>query len=252
MPSPTSSTRPTSRMSRRERNCSISVCRTETISSALNLITASRKNLFLHVIQVVAHGAIYLQITDADLHAAQQLGADAGVQNRLLLKGDANALDQGADGCRRARARPTAPARAAGSCVRRRSHERHGESRGSGRADRGSLRICRNDRKTSLLRSAKALFKCLAAGMPAQGRTGEQRFQLRLRLEDVVQQRIEFFQDDVGLPLGIGGSQQRFGVDAGDAQCADVGGEGQIRLDVSLMMQPLCSSAKLRCPSPRL
>src|SRR5260370_8014893 len=51
MPSPTSSTRPTSRVSRRAPKFLISSVSTEVISSALNFITASRDNLGAKVVE---------------------------------------------------------------------------------------------------------------------------------------------------------------------------------------------------------
>src|SRR4029078_10743336 len=86
MPSPTSSPRPTSSVWTCERYCSISVCRTETISSALNLITASFDELFLQVFQFGSQRAVVAPVVDADDHAAQQRGIDLGLQHRLTLK----------------------------------------------------------------------------------------------------------------------------------------------------------------------
>ena len=77
------------------RNCSISVCRTETISSALNLMTASRKNLFLHVIQVVAHGASTCKSPMRIFMPPSSSGAHTGVQNRILLKDDCECARSG-------------------------------------------------------------------------------------------------------------------------------------------------------------
>src|SRR3954454_1562377 len=83
MPSPTSSTRTTSRVSILAPYCSISDCRTETISSALNLMTASRKNLITNVVDTGSHGGVVLPVADANLEAAQDGGIDLDVQHRL-------------------------------------------------------------------------------------------------------------------------------------------------------------------------
>src|SRR5436309_9874806 len=83
MPSPTSSTRPTSRVSRRAPKLRISSVRTDVISSALNFMTASRDDLVLQVVQTGAHGGVDLLVADADLHAAEQGRVDVRDQHRL-------------------------------------------------------------------------------------------------------------------------------------------------------------------------
>src|SRR5439155_16393460 len=85
MPSRTSSTRPTSRASRWARYWSISLWRTETISSALNLMTASLDDLFPHAFQALADGGIVDPIAHAHHHAAEQIGIEPGVEQRLLV-----------------------------------------------------------------------------------------------------------------------------------------------------------------------
>src|SRR5256885_5215134 len=86
MPSPTSSTRPTSRASSFERYCSISLWSTETISSALNLMTASHQDVVADVFQLGADRAVVLPIADADAHAADQLGLDLQIEDRLPVQ----------------------------------------------------------------------------------------------------------------------------------------------------------------------
>src|SRR5438445_9528791 len=85
MPSPTSSTRPTSRASRWARYWSISLWRTETISSALNLMTASLDDLFPDAFQALANGRIVDPVAHADHHAAEQIGIEPGLKQRLLV-----------------------------------------------------------------------------------------------------------------------------------------------------------------------
>src|SRR5437588_12742203 len=94
MPSPTSSTRPTSRASSLARYWSISADNTETISSALNLITASRNDLVANTFQFRPHGQIVEPVADAHDHAAQQIGIDLGLEYRLLVKGRPQLLAQ--------------------------------------------------------------------------------------------------------------------------------------------------------------
>src|SRR5947209_2154056 len=86
MPSPTSSTRPVSRASSLLRNCSISACNTETISSALNLITASRNDLVLNLFQLFPNRLIVEPVADAHDQAAQQIRVDRDFEQRLLVQ----------------------------------------------------------------------------------------------------------------------------------------------------------------------
>src|SRR5262249_51673097 len=86
MPSPTSSTRPTSRASSRSPpTLLISCSRTETISSALNLMTASLNQLVPNRLQPAAYGPIVQPVADADHQAAQQIGIDAGFQHGFAV-----------------------------------------------------------------------------------------------------------------------------------------------------------------------
>src|SRR5437588_12840172 len=94
MPSPTSSTRPTSRASSFERYCSISVCSTETISSALNLMTASQQDVVADVFQLGADRAVVLPIADADAQSGDQLGLDLQIQDGLAVQRRAKLLLQ--------------------------------------------------------------------------------------------------------------------------------------------------------------
>src|SRR5579864_5683200 len=86
MPSPTSSTRPTSRVSSLERYCSISVCNTETISLALNLMTASRDYLRADIFQLGSNGTVVEHVADAHGQAAQHRRIHDVFQNRLQVK----------------------------------------------------------------------------------------------------------------------------------------------------------------------
>src|SRR5438270_12758960 len=86
MPSPTSRTRPTSRASSLERYWSISVCRTETISSALNLITASRDQLVSDTLEAGADGAVVEPIADADHQPAEEVRIDLRSQERFAVQ----------------------------------------------------------------------------------------------------------------------------------------------------------------------
>src|SRR5438552_13466476 len=86
MPSPTSSTRPTSRASSLVRYWSISVWRTETISSALNLMTASLNNLVPDRVEPGAHRGVVEPIADPHDQTAEQLRIGPHVQERLALE----------------------------------------------------------------------------------------------------------------------------------------------------------------------
>src|SRR5205085_12525934 len=96
MPSPTSRTRPTSRVSRRAPKLRISSLRTDVISSALNFMTASRDDLVTKVVQPAAHRCVELTIADAQLEAAQQRRIDVRDQHRLQAEAAAHALGNAA------------------------------------------------------------------------------------------------------------------------------------------------------------
>src|SRR5262245_19529770 len=85
MPSPTSSTLPVScaRMSPRKSRICASI--TETISSALNLMTASLDELFPKGFQPGADRGVVQPIADAHHHAADQVGVELRFQDRLEL-----------------------------------------------------------------------------------------------------------------------------------------------------------------------
>src|SRR4051812_50048355 len=65
MPSPTSSTRPTSVACRRLLNWLISLERTETISSALNLMGASFQELVRELVEAGLYGGVQIPSADA-------------------------------------------------------------------------------------------------------------------------------------------------------------------------------------------
>src|SRR5260370_3878715 len=94
MPSPTSRTRPPSPASSLAWYCSISCCKTETISLALNLMTASRDNLTANHIQTLSHRGIKQPVAHTNAHAAQQGCVNLGLHNRLQVKCFPNPLLQ--------------------------------------------------------------------------------------------------------------------------------------------------------------
>src|SRR5271163_2287146 len=94
MPSPTSSTRPTSRVSSCVRYCSISFCSTETISSALNLMTAHLPQLFTQIDQLRAHGPVQHPVGHANDDAAQKLRINSLVQHRFEVVGFAKVVQE--------------------------------------------------------------------------------------------------------------------------------------------------------------
>src|SRR5262249_25107798 len=87
MPSPTSSTRPTSRDSSLVRYWSISVFRTETISSALNLMAAFHQDLVFQLFEPGAHRAVVDPVADLNDHPAQQVGIHFRFEHRLAVNG---------------------------------------------------------------------------------------------------------------------------------------------------------------------
>src|SRR4051794_12128998 len=86
MPSPTSSTRPVSRVSSWGPDRPISCSRTETISSALNLMTAPLDHLVPDVRKAGAHAGVVEPVPHAHHQPAQQVGVDARVEHRLLAE----------------------------------------------------------------------------------------------------------------------------------------------------------------------
>src|SRR5438270_10147671 len=74
MPSPTSRTLPTSRDSTCVRYCSISDRRTDTISSALNLMGTSLDQLVPQGVEAGADGQVHEPVADLQLDAADQFG----------------------------------------------------------------------------------------------------------------------------------------------------------------------------------
>src|SRR5262249_26886373 len=94
MPSPTSRTRPTSRVSSLARYWSISFVITETISSALNLMTATLHQLFAEHVEPGAHRTVEQPVAHAQDEAAEDAGIDGHVQQRLQFKGSAQVVHQ--------------------------------------------------------------------------------------------------------------------------------------------------------------
>src|SRR5207249_1208218 len=86
MPSPTSRTRPTSREESFEPYWSISACSTETISSALNLMTTSFDDLVPQSLQPGADRSVVHPVRHAHHHAAEQFRIDRGFEDGFLLE----------------------------------------------------------------------------------------------------------------------------------------------------------------------
>src|ERR1700761_6018236 len=84
MPSPISRTRPTSWTAIRSLNWLISSVRTETISSALNLMAALFQNLVPKIVDARLDRAVVLEGAHADLHAAEQARIDRRDHHGLL------------------------------------------------------------------------------------------------------------------------------------------------------------------------
>src|SRR3954471_23451459 len=86
MPSPTSRTFPTSWDSTCVRYCSISDRRTDTISSALNLMGTSLDQLVPQGVEAGADGQGHEPVADLDLDAADQFGVDHLGQDGLQVE----------------------------------------------------------------------------------------------------------------------------------------------------------------------
>src|SRR5262249_42881461 len=86
MPSPTSRTRPISRATALPLNWSISLRRTETISSALNRMAASLDELFAEYVQAGPHAGVVDPVVYLHHQAAQEFGFDGRVQHGLLAE----------------------------------------------------------------------------------------------------------------------------------------------------------------------
>src|SRR5690242_36227 len=221
MPSPTSSTRPISWASIPGRYCSISLVRTEAISSALNLIAASLNQLVPEVSQAGADGTVVHPVADLDHQAAEQVRVDPGFQDRLPLESGAQlllealalvvgqrrgALDADADAVRpllveAAVGGQDRPEQVEPLVVIQDEEEVEEDVAGpplEGRADHRRL--------------------ALAADRPA----GEEALELGRRREHVVDEGLQLVEHLLRLAALLGGGEQRLGVDAGDALGADV------------------------------
>src|SRR5581483_2761629 len=97
MPSPTSSTRPTSSTVFTpdfSLAFSISGIRTETISSGLNFMTATLDQLIAEDVELMTHAGIIAPVADLYDEPAQQVGIDGGVQDRFFLGQVPQLVDQ--------------------------------------------------------------------------------------------------------------------------------------------------------------
>src|SRR5687768_17119100 len=116
MPSPTSSTCPTSRVSPRLSPVRVISCSmTEAISAALNLMAAPLFHLFPDGLQAGADAGVVDPVLDAHHQPAQQLRVDPGLQDGLAPEGLAQLLAQAvllvvAQGHRRAHVHAHPPA----------------------------------------------------------------------------------------------------------------------------------------------
>src|SRR5947209_10489531 len=87
MPSPTSSTRPTSRVPASwSRPCMISCVRTETILSALNLMAAPLNQLLLDGFQTGAHAGVVDPVLHAHHQPPQKVRVHGRLEHRLALE----------------------------------------------------------------------------------------------------------------------------------------------------------------------
>src|SRR5262245_40815259 len=86
MPSPTSSTRPISSTSVVLPYWSISLIRTETISSGLNFMAGTLDQLIADDFQLVLHAGIVAPVAHLHDESAKQVRLDARDQDRFLLR----------------------------------------------------------------------------------------------------------------------------------------------------------------------
>src|SRR3954447_3044329 len=101
MPSPTSSTRPTSRAETSAPAPRISLASTETISPTLNAMTAPLDQLVPDGLQPGPHAGVVDPVADADDEPAQQVRVDRLLEHRLQVADCADVLlDPGALGVR--------------------------------------------------------------------------------------------------------------------------------------------------------
>src|SRR5271157_3712290 len=86
MPSPISITRPTSRTSMRDSNCSTSCWITEAISSALNLMDTPVDHLLAKGLQLPGDRAVVDGVADAEHGAADKLGLDRRLEQHVAAQ----------------------------------------------------------------------------------------------------------------------------------------------------------------------
>src|SRR5262249_11162420 len=227
MPSPTSSTRPTSTTSTLLLYCSISLVRTEAISLALNLMTASHEDLIADVLEFRTHRGIVLPIADADANAGDQLGIGFQLEDGL-------------------EAPPTAKLFLQMLALIVGERDGGGYFHPDAAVARTSPIAQRRQDPSQQLRPLLGVqykqeiedqFACLAANdvaddllapAAADRGPGQQHFQLGLILEDIENQPVQLFEDGVALALFLRGIEQSLRVNAGHALRGHVGACFQI------------------------
>src|SRR5437762_6214696 len=215
MPSPTSRTRPTSRASSLARYWSISVCRTETISSALNLMAASFDDLFPDVLQLGTDRPVIHPVADLHHQAAEQFRIDAGFQDRFLLEllpellHEALALVVG-QWHRTLYLDAQAPNSLVAQLLRlRQDRTEHSET----------VVVVQDEEEVEEDVAGPALKGRADQGFllaAADGSAGQKRLELRLGREQVVYQRVELVEDFLRLSLFLGGVEECSGGNPGD------------------------------------
>src|SRR5438874_9175715 len=94
MPSPTSSTRPTSRVSMEGRKSAISRSRTEAISAVFKAMSAPLVELVPYHLDPGADAGVVDVVADAHQQTAQDVGVDPEVQDGFPAEGPAQVVGQ--------------------------------------------------------------------------------------------------------------------------------------------------------------
>src|SRR5262245_1833269 len=221
MPSPTSSTRPTSRVSMALLYWSISVWRTETISSALNLITASFDQLVADGFELRAHRGVVEPVADADVQAGGQFGGHAGLQQGLEPERVAELVRQplplvvgqghGRDDLHRPAVGPAVAQLTEGGGDQPQQTEPVVVVEDVQEVEKGFTGATLED-----------LFEGRRLLLPAHRSGGQEGFEIRAGVEQVADERVQLLGNGVGPAALLSRVQKRLGIRPGDTVGADV------------------------------
>src|SRR6516165_10559388 len=227
MPSPTSRTRPTSPASSREWYSSISFCNTETISLALNLMTASRDNLFANPVQTRTHRGIVEPVAHPDPESAEEIAVYLGLQNRLQVERFPNLLPQaGLLGIGQRHRRLDLDANPGVTFIVQ-------FPIGSKDGPQQIQPILIVEHEEEVVKqfagpAGKNRLENIRPGFASRCRARQKRFELRLGGKDIAHQGIQLLENRVPLAFLVRGIQERLGIDARHPLGTDVGNEVDI------------------------